>query len=229
MPSILGINVGGEFSSDKVNSTTSSLKQDTERTVTQKQISQEGINKLIYDAMSADQGLASLATGENLSGGYGASTKALLAQDFMVKLIGELANVTAATISDKTGSTNTQTNTAASKKSGGLKTVICTELHRQGLLPSALYNHPAAQKHFNSIHPYTLAGYHLWAMRVVDLMKHSPLLCHLLLPIATARYKMITSGRTNLMGWLTIRVGHPVCFILGALANLGAGYGRLST
>lgn len=223
----MGLEFG--FSASKDSTAGSTVQQGTERTVTRKQISQEGINKLIYDAMSADQGLASLATGENLSGGYGASTKALLAQDFMVKLIGELANVTAATVSDKTGSAVTQTNSSTSKKSGGLKTVICTELHRQGLLPSALYNHPAAQKHFNSIHPYTLAGYHLWAMRVVDLMKHSPLLCHLLLPIATARYKMITSGRTNLMGWLTIRVGHPVCFILGALANLGAGYGRLST
>lgn len=189
---------------------------------TQKQLSQQGIDKLVYDVLSSDQGLASLATGENLSGGYGASTKALLAQDFVIKLVGELANVTAPT-------TTTQSSTSSqSKKSGGLKTVICTELHRQGLLSHDLYAHSAAIKHFMALHPYTIAGYQLWGVTVAERMRTSGLLSHLVLPVAKARYRMVTTGRFNLLGATTIYVGQPICFVLGALVNLGARYGHFS-
>ena len=218
----MAMNFGLDFGTQTGSGT--AVQTGTQRTVTQKNLSGEAINKLIYDALSADAGLASLATGENLSGGYGASTKALLGQDFMVKLIGELANVTAPTISDTTGTTTKQESSSQTKAGGKFGTVICTELHRQGLLPSALYNHPAAAAHLSQIHPYTLAGYHLWAVPVVSLMRKSPLLSHLLLPICKSRYEMVTTGRTKFWGALTIYLGHPVCFILGALSNLGAAY-----
>ena len=213
------------FGLDLNKTSANSVQQGTQRTVSQKYISDTGINKLIYDALSADNGLASLATGENLSGGYGASTKALLGQDFMVKLIGELANVSAQTVTDTTGTTTKSESGSSSKASGGLKlTVICTELHSQGLLSAALYNHPAASVHLSTVHPYTLAGYHLWAVKVVSWMKKSPLLSHLLLPICQSRYEMVTSGKFKFWGAATIYIGHPICFILGALSNLGASY-----
>lgn len=219
------IKVGGDLLGSKTttNSSASSVQKGTERTVTQKSLTQEGINKLIYDAMSGDAGVAALATGENLGGGYASSTKALLAQDFMVKLIGELANITAPTISDKTGTTETQqTSQQTSKKR---LTVICTELNRQGYLSDYLYCDPKAVEHFEKLHTLTVSGYHLWALGVVKRMRNSPRLCKMLLPTARARYDMITTGRFNLLGATTIYIGQPICFVLGALANIGARYG----
>ena len=221
----MGINIG--FGVDKTSTTGSETQTASQTTTSQKVLSQDAINKLIYDVASADQGFASLATGENLAGGYASSTKALLAQDFMVKMIGELANVTAKTVTTEEGTATKQSSSSSSKKSGGLKTVICTELHRQGLLSSALYNHPAATTHFLNLHPYTIAGYQLWGMGVAERMRTSKLLSHLMLPVAKARYDMVTNGRFNLLGATTIYIGQPICFVIGFLANLGARYGHI--
>jgi len=221
----MGITLG--FGVDKTSTTGSETQTASQTTTTGKVLSQDAVNKLIYDVASADQGFASLATGENLAGGYASSTKALLAQDFMVKLIGELANVTAQTVSTETGTAAKQSKASSTKSSGGLKTVICTELHRQGLLSSTLYNHPAATAHFRNLHPYTIAGYQLWGMGVAERMRTSKLLSYLMLPVARARYEMVTTGRFNLLGAATIYIGQPVCFVLGFLANLGARYGHI--
>src|SRR5574338_1449366 len=80
-------------------------------------LSPEGYNKIIKDILSSDAGLAALATGENLSGGYGSSVKAQLAQDLVLDIAGELAKLTAPTIEES----------KAKKKSSGIgaKTVIC--------------------------------------------------------------------------------------------------------
>lgn len=215
-------NILGSFGSSKgsTNSQTTAEKTST----SQKVLTQEGINKLIYDALSADQGLASLATGENLSGGYGASTKALLAQDFMVKLIGELANVTAPTVTSEQG-TSSQTAQTSSKKR---PTVICTELYEQGKLSSELYNHPATFAHFDALPDDTIRGYHAWAIPFVSLMKKSPRLCATLLPIVRARYLMVTTGEFNLLGAATIYVGQPICNLIGKFVT-GANNGYLRT
>lgn len=221
----MGINIGFGVDSTKNSGTETQNAQQT--TTTGKVLTQDAINKLIYDVASADQGFASLATGENLGGGYASSSKALLAQDFMVKLIGELANVTAQTVSTEVGSAKKTTTSSSTKKSGGLKTVICTELHRQGLLDSQLYNHPAAVSHFRNLHPYTISGYHLWGNAVAERMRTSVPLTLAMTPIAHQRYLMITTGKFNFIGAATIYLGQPICFVLGFLANLGAKYGHI--
>ena len=221
----MGINIGFGVDSTKSSGTETQNAQQT--TTTGKVLSQDAINKLIYDVSSADAGFASLATGENLGGGYASSTKALLAQDFMVKLIGELANVTAQTVSTEVGSAKKSSTATSTKKSGGLKTVICTELHRQGLLDTSLYNHPIAVSHFRNLHPYTISGYHLWGNAVAERMRNSVSLTLAMAPIAHQRYLMITTGKFNLIGAATIYLGQPICFVLGFLANLGAKYGHI--
>ena len=93
---------------------------------TQKQFSQEAIDKTIYDIMSADQGLAALATAENASGGYGSSSKTLLAQDLIAKVAGTIAQITAPEV-ETTSSKNVKksfSQTAGAK----MGTVICTHL-----------------------------------------------------------------------------------------------------
>lgn len=212
----IGIDLGSESSK------TTASKQAIGST--QKVLSQAAIDKLVYDVLASDAGLANLATGENLSGSYGSSMKSQMAQDFAVKLIGELANVTAETVTKgaETGKSS------SSKKSSGIKTVICTELRAQGLLSSDLYDHPKAREHFLALHPLTISGYHLWALPVVERMKASPRLSASLLPVAKARYEMVTAGRFNILGATTIYLGQPLCFILGFFANLGAKYGHIS-
>lgn len=219
---LLNTIVGG-FGSTKNNSSTNATATGTTTATgtktSQKVLTQEAINKLIYDALSADAGIASLATGENLSGGYGNTTKALLAQDFMVKLIGELANVTAPTVTTEAANktedvTKTESTQSSSKKR---PTVICTELHEQGKLSGDLYGHTKAFAHFDALSEDTIRGYHAWAIPVVGWMKKSPMLCSILTPIVQARYRMITTGEFNLIGAATIYIGQPICTLIGKL------------
>jgi hypothetical protein len=186
----------------------------------QKVLSQEAIDKLIYDVLSSDNGIAQLAAGENLSGGSSSSTKTLQTQDFLTKVIGELANVTAETIKLSDSSTS------ENKKSGGAKTVICTELHRQGKLDTELYE--AGTPHWNVLNHTVWRGYICWAEHVVPLMKKSEALSNLLLPVVRSRYQMIATGKFHFLGALTLYVGQPICYLIGLVMSLGDNYGRKS-
>lgn len=187
---------------------------------TQKVLSQEAMDKLIQDVLSSDQGLASLVTGENVTGGFGSTVKDLLAKKFVIDTAGQLALITAPT--NTTEDVNSRTNT---KKR---PTVLCTELNRQGLLPNELYNAAAAFKHFDKISYITLAGYHAWAVGVAERMKTSPRLSKLILPWALARYEYIVNRNRNIRGFLTIYVGQPICFIIGLFVKR-SGNGNVLT
>jgi hypothetical protein len=170
-------------------------------------LSQEGYDKIIKDILSSDAGLAALATGENLSGGYGSSVKAQLAQDLVLNIAGEMAKLTAPT---------TQTNQSKSKTKKKLS-VICTELARQGKLPQALYL--LGHSHFLSLRPQTVAGYRVWADKVVPLMRKSKRLSNFLAPIAISRYRMIVLQEFSLIGAATIYLGQPLCFVIGGFLS----------
>lgn len=209
------MNVGGNllqsFIPQKQTTTTSANK------TTQKVFSEQAINQLIYNVLASDQGLASLAAGENLSGGFNSSSKTLQTQDFITKLIGELAIASAPTVEDSSSSQTTK------KKA----TVICTELARQGLLDPDLYEAggPASKQ----INYTTWVGYHSWAVGVVEYMKTSPRLSRALLPIVESRYRYLTGAPgAHFLGRLSVHIGHPVCFLIGTLINLRGPYGRAS-
>ena len=203
----MGFEAGGGASQQKTNEDSTVVRK--------KNISQEGIDKLVYDVLAADQGLAQLVSMENLAGGRGSSTKTLMAQDFATKLIGELATITA----EDTIKTDSVTRTAGAESSAKGKSVICTELIRQGKLDKEL--HAATHDHWLKISPYTKRGYWLWAPRAVKLMQRSEALSSFLAPIATRRCQMIVEGRTNFSGLWTIYLGQPLCYLLGRLAALG--------
>lgn len=190
-------------------------------TVTKKKnISQEGIDKIIYDIMSSDKGLASLGSLENSSGGYGASDKTLMAQDLMAKLAGEIALVTA----EETSTTDTNSD----RKSPGFNhmgkfadktgTVICTELVRQGRFSEELYR--GGHSHFLSLHPETVRGYHFWAKPIAARMASSYKLSSFFLPIVQSRYEQIVNGKRSLLGSLTIYLGQPICFLIGSVLQV---------
>lgn len=185
----------------------SSTTTSSGKSTTQLDLSQAGYDKIIKDILSSDAGLAALATGENLSGGYGSSVKAQLAQDLVLNIAGEMAKLTAPT---------TQTSQSKSKTKKKVS-VICTELARQNLLPQSLYL--LGHAHFLKLHPQTVAGYRVWADKVVPLMRKSRALSNFLAPIALARYRMIVLQEFSILGAATIYLGQPICFVIGGFLS----------
>lgn len=211
----MGINIG--FGGSKESS--------TQGQTTQKILDQKGIDKIIYDIMASDQGLAALASGENASGGYNSTTKSLMASDLITKITGEIANITAPTVTSSTSS--------KSSKNAGVKTVICTELMRQGLLDEELY--AAGTQHFNALSHYTVAGYRSWANHCVPILARNPSLAKRVAPIAVKRYEYIVHGKKTAIGMATVYLCQPVCFVIGLVLSVltpisvqEAKYGRLN-
>lgn len=175
----------------------------------QKMLSQEGIDKIIYDIMSSDQGLSALATAENASGGYGSSSKTLLAQDLIAKIAGEIANITAPEV--------TTSKQKTSGKSAKVGTVICTSLMINGYLDKELY--AAGTPYYHQLNSRVLAGYHRWAFYVVELQTKYQWLNKILAPIAISRYETITKRRFGILGALTVYVGEPLCWLISFLPS----------
>jgi len=176
-------------------------------------LSPEAQNKLLYDILSADAGIANILSGQNIVGASNSSSQQLMSQDFMAKALGELALVTAEEIG-----TSQEQKKAKEKKaglSGVLPTVICTELYHQGKLAPDLYT--SGHAHFLSLHPNTVAGYQIWARKVVPIMRRSERLSNWLRPIVVSRYLM-TTGRKPVTFWglATIYIGQPICFVIGS-------------
>ena len=156
-----------------------------------------------------------------MAGLYGSSTNTLLSQRFVTDLAGELAKLTAETVTEK------DEKSVQKKSSAGLKTFICTELERQGLLDTELYN--AGHGHFLSLSPQTVRGYRVWANKVVPLMQKSQALSVFLAPIANARYEHVTGRRKNLIGWITVHICQPICYMIGIFVPEGEEYGHQAT
>jgi hypothetical protein len=193
---------------------------------TGRQFNEEAINKLIYDAMASDKGLASLASGENLSGGFNSSTKTLLAQDFMTKLIGELAVLSSPEVKETQETTRNRGRSFTGK--GG--SVICTELVRQGKLPVPLYM--AGREYTESLPILTYIGYISWALPIAKWLRKNPEKAKFFAPVAISYYRLISrrsvfeSHDTELLGGLVKYVGEPLCNLLGTILVWKAGYGR---
>jgi len=197
-------------------------KKNIDGTVVKQRIfDQAAIDKLVYDVLASDRGLASLASGENLSGGFNSSTKTLQTQDFLTKLIGELAIASAPEVTKEDKTERVQ----EKKAKTGVKTVICTELMHQGLLPRDMYlagNLAGNQPSFT-----TWVGYHCWAVHVVPKMKTSSALSLALLPIVVSRYRYLTGeSGLHILGRLSVWLGHPICYAIGTVINWRGGYGR---
>lgn len=191
----------------------------TSRTV----IDQSAVNKIMQDVLGSDQGLASLASGENVAGLTGTSVKTMLASELVTNLVGEIAKLTATNVTefDKRNDTSTK------KASGGLKTVICTELERQGKLDTTLYL--AGTDHFLALSPTTVRGYRVWANKVVPHMQRSERLSNALVPIVRARYEHVTGRKPNLLGALTVYIGQPICYLIGLFVPQEAQYAHVDS
>jgi hypothetical protein len=106
---------------------------------------------------------------------------------------------------------------AASDDSGAK--VICTELHRQGLMSREDHERCArhAREHLTGRH---LRGYHLWALPVVRHMRRSSRATTFWRYLAQARADHIASlygddTRRNRLGAILCVIGHPACRLIG--------------
>jgi hypothetical protein len=185
---------------------------------TRKVISQEGVNKIIYDIMSSDSGLAALSSGENGSGGFGSSTKGLMAQDLMVKLAGEIANVTAET--ETTGRVKTEKESPLGK---GIGTIICTHLMHRGKLSRRLWM--KGHDYNLNLPTRTIRGYHFWSEPIVEHMEKNPggWMEKFWTPIVQGRYELIVNKKWNFLGATTVYVMQPVSYVIGYLIGVEDG------
>jgi hypothetical protein len=186
------------------------------KTVRKKNISQEAVDKIVYDVLSSDQGLAALATSENASGGFGSSTKALMAQDLVAKITGEIGKITA---SDTTNERTDMGHQSQQFEESG-KTVICTHLATNGYVPIIDYTR-AFYYYDVQLNPVVYAGYCAWAKYVVMGMKKYPILCRIIRPIVKSRYDMILGRKQfTVLGAASIYIGQPLCYLIGLFITL---------
>ena len=102
-----------------------------------------------------------------------------------------------------------------SQASGIFGTVICTELHRQGIMSDAIYLED--QKfgwELRNEDPYAFIGYYHLASPIAQKMKTSKLLTSLISPFAMAWARNM-AGEKNLLGSLILKIGIPVCRMIG--------------
>jgi hypothetical protein len=206
-------------------------KQNTDSTkIRRREISQDAVDKIIYDILSSDQGLAALSQGENVVAGNSSSTKSLMTQDLAAKIAGEIGKYQITEIEEEDSvvrDKKREINPYFGVSGGSGNSVICTELLAQGKLDSEL--HEAGRAHFYSMHEYTRQGYWIWAPHAIPLMRKFPSFTNFLATVANSRYAMITNKKVfTFWGVITVHVGQPICFILGSIHALFALKGKLN-
>ena len=103
----------------------------------------------------------------------------------------------------------------------GHATVICSELHRQGLMDEAVYYADEAfGEYLRDNHKDVLIGYHLWAKPVVSLMQKSRVFTRIVNVLAAPwSYEMARimgeNDQGSVVGKIVMFVGVPVCRAIG--------------
>jgi len=95
--------------------------------------------------------------------------------------------------------------------------VICTELHRQGIMSDELYAKDQEYGRYiwdNHIHMFI--GYLSWARSVVKLMRKSTLFTKII-AIPTMAWARNIGGEKNILGGILKTVGEPLCDKIGKL------------
>lgn len=93
----IGAKAEGESSRSKTHE--EEQKARDSREVTQLELTQEGIDKIVEDVLGGANGLAAIFAGEQSSGLYNSSVAANEAGDLSAKLVGEIARLTGRQVS----------------------------------------------------------------------------------------------------------------------------------
>lgn len=110
------------------------------------------------------------------------------------------------------------------KASGMMDSVICTELHIQGIMSKELYAKDCEYgRILHNIMPHTIIGYHFWAKPVVKLMQKSKLITKIISYPAMKWAKHIAGEESSAVGYVCQNIGEPLCNILGRIITLSYG------
>lgn len=102
--------------------------------------------------------------------------------------------------------------------------VICTELHRQGIMSTELYRKDAEfGEMLKREYKEVIIGYHVLAKPVVKLMQKSPLFTKLIAPFAMKWARFIANEPT-VIGAIIFYVGIPTCAVIGKIKISGEKY-----
>jgi hypothetical protein len=102
--------------------------------------------------------------------------------------------------------------------------VICTELKNSGELSDELY--AAGVKRLPKLSKHVIKGYHYWAIPYTRLMRRSKAARNFIKPGAIGRASYL-AGNFNILGFLTVFVGEPLCWILGKVVSTVEDYNTL--
>ncbi len=102
--------------------------------------------------------------------------------------------------------------------------IICTELHRQGLMSDSTYL--ADQAYGRSLDDITYLGYVTWAQYVVAMMKKSRIVTRIAYVIATPWAKQMEHvmsgiGNGSLLGRFMMVTGENICYLIGKAVRYG--------
>lgn len=93
-------------------------------------------------------------------------------------------------------------------------TVICTELHRQGLMDDETYKADAI---FGSKQDFeVIAGYHTWGIPLATAMRNSRFITCIVKPLALA-WAEDMAGKQNKLGRFLNTIGIPICRFIGRI------------
>jgi hypothetical protein len=149
---------------------------------------------MIKQVVGSDQGLEKLLGGGSAAGN-------VFADALSKRSAGQFGLLTAPTIE------------SASSKTTSKRSVICSELVRQGQLHPFVY--AAGAGHFAALSPKTVNGYYSWGVPAVKLMQRSSLITKFFGYVARCRYLYIITGEFNFVGWFTVKIGEPFCYLIG--------------
>jgi len=101
--------------------------------------------------------------------------------------------------------------------------VICTELHRQGLLPYDLWRNDG--KYGKTLPLHVRKGYWLWGVPIANAMANSKAITKIVKPVATCVAKEMAYrtgyGQGSTIGEILLNIGLPICSIMGRFNKNG--------
>jgi hypothetical protein len=101
-----------------------------------------------------------------------------------------------------------------------VSTVICGELHRQGIMSDELYAKDCEFSiKYQQEFPEVYQGYHIWAKHVAKGMSKSKILTKIITPFGLA-WANHMAGNKTILGKVIFNVGVPICGAIGKVMRL---------
>jgi len=164
------------------------------RGLSQNQLKAQDFSSYVTNAISMMNGQG--------GAGIGSDQASKIFTDQLIKAsAGKYAAITAPTVSYDQSSTTTK------------RSIICTTLADLGEIHPVVYW--AGIPHWESRNPRMISGYHKWGYYVADLCKKNISVRRVCGFIARSRYLYVVFGQWNFVGWLTVKIGEPVCKLIG--------------